>query len=428
MSHFDDCTPDQRFTKTGPDWMYNGVGTIKVIIDWDQRRFIAVATAWQEEDEEFFFDALAEHIDDIPSDVVQIEVGEEGELLKSTADPDEDRTMIPFYPSPSDYPSQVRQTRRKQLVELGRMGVQVDLCEDTSAAGTAPKQVAYKYYINEGNIGIIWDESNCLLRIPKHPNIVPFDSLVIDQVEGQDRVVGFTTPFIPGGTVLDNVSRPFKLKHLKQLTSTIDHLNLTLGIIHGDITPYNLLIDPTTDDLLIFDFNLACRMGWEADDDSSESYDPARNDVKFAAFTLFEIITRDTHLRDENEPHELDASMVLGTAAPPWDKHEDVCLDAPVAEYRRHLDEWMARRAAADAEKQVTSWRQAPGAVDWPGLPEFPEVPFYGTMMRKASQMRQSMVQRGARFVAWQRPPSCALPLPGGKRLLATGEVVEGSQ
>lgn len=53
-----------------------------IIIDWDQRHFTAVATAWKEDEEEFFLDALAEHIDDIPSDVMQIEVGEEGELLK----------------------------------------------------------------------------------------------------------------------------------------------------------------------------------------------------------------------------------------------------------------------------------------------------------------------------------------------------------
>jgi hypothetical protein len=425
MGHFDDCTPDQRFTSTGHDSIYNGVGTIKVIIDWDQRRFIAVATAWKEEDEDFFFDALAEHIDDIPPDIVQIEVGEQGELLNSTAVLDEDPTMVPFYPSPSDYPSPLRRIQRKQLIELDRMGVQVDLCEDTST--TEPTQVAYKYYINEGNIGIIWDESNCLLRIPKHPNIVPFHSLVIDQIEGEDKVVGFTTPFIPGGTVLDNISRPFKLKHLKQLTSTIDYLNLTLGIVHGDITPYNLLIDPTTDDLLVFDFNLACRFD---NDNRSESYDPARNDVKFAAFTLYEIITRDTHLRDENYPHELDASMVLNVdgAAAAWEKHEDVVIDAPVEYYRQHLDEWMARRADADAEGQVRSWSQAPRAVDWPPLPEFPKVPFCGMMISRATQMRQEMVQRGARFVAWQRPSSCALPLPSGKKLLATGEVVEGSR
>jgi hypothetical protein len=68
------------------------------------------------------------------------------------------------------------------------------------------------------NHAIIWHEANCLANIPKHPNIVRFDSLVVDAVEGgEDVVVGFTTKFIPGGTVEDNVSRVFKLKYLKQL-------------------------------------------------------------------------------------------------------------------------------------------------------------------------------------------------------------------
>lgn len=431
MGHFDDCTPDQRFSKTGPDGWHE-TGTLKVIIDWDQRRFIGIATAWKEADEDFFLDALAEHIDDLPSDITKIEVGEEGELLKSTTSLDEDWTKIPFYPSPSDYPAPVRQIRREQLVEISRMGVQVDLCEHKSEAGTPQKQVAFKYYINEGNMAVIWDEANCLLRIPRHPNIIPFYSLVVDHVEGQDKVVGFTTPFIPGGTIDENISRPFKLEHLRQLTSTIDYLNLELGIAHGDITPYNLLIDATTDGLVIFDFNLASRLGWECEDPRRQNYDPDRDDVKFAAFTLYEIITRDTHLRDENYPHELDVAMVLDTQA--WEKHEEVVLDAPVADYRRYLDEWMATRkpdvgdGAREGQQQMpTRWDQAPGAFDWPPLPELPEVPFYGAMIRRPTQIRSEMVRRGAKFLTWQRPPSCALPLPEGEKLLATGEVVEAS-
>ncbi|KAH8753861.1 hypothetical protein F5883DRAFT_574341 [Diaporthe sp. PMI_573] len=431
MGHFDDCTPDQRFTKSGPD-LWHETGTKKVIIDWDQRRFITVGTAWEEEDDEFFFCALAEHIDDIPSDVTRIEVGEHGELLKSMADPDEDQTKIPFYPSRSDYPKQVPQIRRERLVEISRMGVQVDLCEyaSTPGAGLPPQQVAFKYYINEGNMAAIWDEGNCLLRMPKHSNIISFQSLIIDHIEGQDKVVGFTTPFIPGGTIDNNVSRPFKLKHLRQLTSTIDHLNLELDISHGDITPYNLLIDETTDNIIIFDFNLASRIGWEDKDLKTQDYDPARNDVKFAAFTLYEIITRDTHLRDENFPNELDIAMVLDTSD--WEKHEDVVLDAAVEEYRRHLDEWIATRQADLGEgakeeqaQMPTCWNQAPSALDWPSPPELPEVLFIGVMLRVPAQLRRELVQHGTKFLSWPRPPSCALPLPEGKKLLATGKVVE---
>jgi hypothetical protein len=39
--------------------------------------------------------------------------------------------------------------------------------------------------------------------LSKHrPNIVPFDRIVLDEVER--RVVGFTTLFIPGGTLDEN--------------------------------------------------------------------------------------------------------------------------------------------------------------------------------------------------------------------------------
>ncbi|KAG8157460.1 hypothetical protein KVR01_012844 [Diaporthe batatas] len=421
MGHFDHCTPDQRFTITFPD-MVHETGTKKVIIDWDQRRFIAVGTAWKEVDEDFFLCALAEHIDDIPSDVTRIEVGEHGELLKCITDPEEDQTSIPFYPSPSDYPALVPQIRREQLVEISRMGVQVDLCEYASTPGLPPQQVAFKYYINEGNMAVVWDEGNCLLHMPKHPNIIQFHSLVVDQIEGQEKVVGFTTPFIPGGTIEDNISRPFKLKHLRQLTSTIDYLNLELGISHSDITLYNLLIDETTDNIIIFDFNTVGRMG--------RDNDPARNDIKFTAFTLYEIITRDTHLREENYPEELDMPMVLNT--PDWEKHEDVVLDAPVEEYRRHLDEWIATRQAdlgerAEEEKAGIPGgpNQPPNALDWPPLPELPYVLFVGTMLNVRAQIRRELVRNDMKFLTWQRPPSCELPLPEGKKLLATGEVVE---
>ncbi|KAI7782588.1 hypothetical protein LA080_013076 [Diaporthe eres] len=429
MGHFDHCAPDQRFIMFGPD-MWHETGTTKVIIDWDQRRFIAVGTARKEEDDEFYLCALAEHIDDIPSDVTWIEVGEHGELLKSMADPEEDQTKIPFYPSLLDYPRHVPQIRRDQLVEISRMGVQVDLCEyaSTPGAGLPPQQLAFKYYINEGNMAAIWDEGNCLLRMPKHPNIIQFHSLVVDHIEGQDKVVGFTTPFIPGGTIDDNASRPFKLKHLRQLTSTIDYLNLELGISHGDITPYNLLMDETTDNIIIFDFNLASRAGRE--DKDYRTHDPARNDVKFTAFTLYEIITRDTHLRDENYPNELDIAMVLNTSD--WEKHEDVILDATVEEYRRHLEGWIATRQADPGERaeeeqaqMPTCLNRAPSALDWPSPPELPEVLFAGTMLRVRAQLRRELVRHGIKFLSWQRPPSCALPLPEGKKLLATGKVVE---
>lgn len=99
----------------------------------------------------------------------------------------------------------------------------------------------------------------CLWRqLPKHPNIVPFDKIVVDEIDG--NYVGFTNVLIPGETLDENKSRIFKLKWLQQLVGVIDLLNLTYGISHQDVAPRNILIDEEKDNLLIFDFTCSARI------------------------------------------------------------------------------------------------------------------------------------------------------------------------
>ena len=236
MGYFDDCCPDQRFTLDPRSPMATGNpryrnGLIWIVNDWDQRRTITVYTAWEEEDINFIFEALEEHIDDLPADAVWVEISNEGgEVLSCSSNIDDDRALVPFYPSVVDFPRELQRVRRSDLTEIDRLGLQVDLTTYESLPGQM-KRVAFKYYTNKGNMAVFWHEVNCLIRIPKHPNIVPFDSLVVDAVNGEDKVVGFTTDFIPGGTVEDNVSRVFKLKYLKQLTE-VRHLFAYGGITY----------------------------------------------------------------------------------------------------------------------------------------------------------------------------------------------------
>jgi len=127
-----------------------------------------------------------------------------------------------------------------------------------------------------------WDELNLFRRLPPHPNIVPFDRVVLEDMES--RVVGFTTKYIPGGT-LDNPKAPFRFEWIQQLTQLVDFLNLELGIMHQDIAPRNLLIDPDTHKLLLFDFDwAACGKKGLLD---------GRDDVTGVIFTLYELITND---------------------------------------------------------------------------------------------------------------------------------------
>ncbi|KAK0716517.1 hypothetical protein B0T21DRAFT_296186 [Apiosordaria backusii] len=424
MGYFEEYLIDSRFKSSFDSW--NPVsGHYHNVIDWDQRRTITVCTL-EKKDEDFVFEALVELIDDLPADVVKIKVSNDFELLSSSTAVDDDSTIVPFYPSPTDLPSQLPKVHRSELTEIERLGVQADHVTYEPKPGET-KHVVFKYYINEGNIAMFWHEMNCTLRIPSHPNIVPMDRLIVDSATpgGPEKVVGFTTPFIAGGTILDNVSRVFKLKHLKQLITTIDYLNLRLGIVHGDICTWNLLIDPETDDLKVFDFNMGAKLGWEGDKDHLDmfGYDEDRNDVKLAVFTLYEIITRDISFREENELEDLDIAMVLDQDE--WEKHPDVCLEEGVAvsEYRRVLEEWVSARKKT--ENEITYYKQAPEFIDWPGLPEFPLAEFVGSVTRRASQMRSEMIRRGEPFIKWQRPPTAHLPLPEGQRLLATGEVVK---
>lgn len=392
--------------------------------DWDQRRVIGVATSWKEQDKDFIFEALNLHIDDVPPDTTLLEISETGDLILCTSDIFNDGGMVPFYPSVSDLPD-VSILRRPDLIELDRMGVQVDLITPKSSLALESSRLAFKYYTNVGNIAVIWHEMNCMLRISHHPNILTLTSLVVDTIDGDDKVVGFTTPYVAGGTILDNITRVFGLRHLNQLLRAIDYLNLKLGIVHGDIFLHNVLIDPETDELKVFDFNLGSKIGWEGDAENNNvyGYDADRNDVKMAVFTVYEIITRDMHFREENYPSELDISMVLSIST--WQKHSSVKLDADtdVAEYRQLLEAWVGSRMEAD--KKVAHWTEAEMPLDWPPLPEYPLVPVTGSMQRRSSQFRLEMIKYGRQFLRWQRPASCQLPLPPGQFLLTTGQVID---
>lgn len=205
----------------------------------------------------------------------------------------------------------------------------------------------------------------------------------------------------------------------------MDHLNLRLGIVHGDICPWNLLVDAETDNIQLFDFNCAAKLGWEGDEENRLEfrYEPDRNDVKFVIFTVYELITREFCFRREFYPHELDESDVLSKKT--WAKHREAKLDRPVAEYRRVLAEWVKRRAQTD--KEVDHFTKASEPLSWPPLQMEPFMAWDQSPLRKRGRMRSTMVQLGKDFLRWERPATASLPLAEGKRLLATGEVVGGS-
>ncbi|KAJ5781700.1 uncharacterized protein N7518_010183 [Penicillium psychrosexuale] len=378
--------------------------------DWDQLRMIKVKGSAKvlppEEDKECLI--LAQFADHLSPQVRSITVDDDGLLTEVSMDPNEDDTLFVAYlpfsmikSLPGCSLADCRTIYYSELEEIDRLGPSVDLLSYEDESGT-PQRVAFKFNVIQRPLSIrmAWDEVNILKCLPPHPNIVPFDRVVLEDVES--RVIGFTTKYIPGGTLADptNLNVPFRFEWLEQLTQLVDFLNLELGIMHQDIAPRNLLIDPDTNKILLFDFNWAVSR--------KELLLDSRDDVIGVVFTLYEIITNDTHFT--SIPH-WDRQMDMVQSISEWTCNRE--LDSDVSKFRTFLNEWVARRNG-DMERYIN----APNRLTWPDLPTPPDhsVPFQlgntrdgEPYMRTGVRSRRTAMKLGQYCFRWERPPQSRL-------------------
>ncbi|KAJ5443048.1 hypothetical protein N7445_004799 [Penicillium cf. griseofulvum] len=337
--------------------------------DWDQLRWIKVKGTAKlfppGEDSET--SVLAQFADYLSPEVRAITVDDDGLLTGVSTDPEED--------------------------ELDRLGPGVDL---SSYNG---QRVAFKFNPLDmpRRLQISWKEMNLLSKLPLHPNIILFDRIVLEDVES--RVIGFTTKYIPGGTLADP-KRPFRFEWLRQLTQPVDFLNLELGIVHQDIAPRNLLVDPGTDEIILFDFD------WAAN--GKEGLMDGRDDVSGVICTSYEIVTNDTHFT--SIPHwERNKDMVQSIE---WTCHRE--LDSDVSKSREFLNAWVAART----DKATEQYSNTPKRLTWPNLPTPPDynVPFElgvteegETVWRTGGRSRRIALEKEQYCFRWERPPQSRL-------------------
>ncbi|KAI9711552.1 MAG: hypothetical protein M1820_002117 [Bogoriella megaspora] len=371
------------------------------VFDWDQLRWVTIVGTAKlfPRDEDAEIPIFARLVDELPSDAHRATVDDDGFLVSVSTDPENDYTLYVPYLRYSTLESlrDCRTVQYHQLHEIDRLGPGVDLSSYQDEDGNNV-QVAFKFnpWEHITRRQMIWNEIHILKNLPTHPNLVPFDRVVLGGFDS--RVIGFTTKYITGGTLNQNTTIPFRLKWLQQLTNLVDFLNLELGIMHQDIAPRNLLIDPETQDLLLFDFNWAvCG--------SAELLD-GRDDVTGAVFTVYELITNDTHYT--SIPHwERDMNTVQDL--PEW--VPDRQLDSDVSTFRKFLNEWVAtRKADGDMERYLN----APRRLTLPPLPHPPEydVPFEAgatlngkPVPSKGARYRRHAIANGQYCFDWQRPP-----------------------
>lgn len=402
--------PEERLWAGGGSLLAGGPYTWH-ITDFDQRRHFSVtyspAAPVQdvEETEDICLAKLRKHVDDLGADVLGIRFSDpDGPITVSTDEKDDVTWYVNCHPlSALKLPFPVKTILVGSLTELDRLGPQVDLVTyrgDPTVNGVADKtKAAFKYWFIANGMFRKWYELQCWSRLPRdHPHIVPLDAVVLDNARG--GVVGFTSLYVPGGTLRDSaVTRPFRLAWLQQLLSVVDDLNYRYGIMQ-DIAARNLLINDK-ENLCIFDFNFSVMI--------KEHYTPDRDDYKGVVFTLYEIITLDEHFRQV--PHaEQDAEALLRLE---WVKHPDVKLDSHVQAFRQVLDTWLTDRRRREFKLVDT-------CIQWPWMPQEPPAPVLakgpdgavaGTEMRSSVPVliRAELVQMNEPFFKWERPASYRL-------------------
>lgn len=349
-----------------------------------------------EEDRELSI--LARFADYLSPEVRAITVDDDGLLTGVSTNPEEDDTLfLAYIPFPlCGSLADCRTIQYSKLQELDRLGPFIDLVSYENESGISQKVVFKFNVLNKPlRLQMAWDELNILKSLPPHPNIIPFDRVVLEDQES--RVIGFTTKYIPGGT-LANPKIPFRFQWLQQLTQVVDFLNLELGIMHQDIALRNLLIDPCTNSIVLFDFDRAAS--------GKKRLYEGRDDVTSVVFTLYELVTNDTSFSDI--PHS-DRHIDMVQSISEWIVSRE--LDSEVSKFRNFLSEWVAtRRSGGDMERYLN----APHRFTWPDLPTAPDynVPFeMGTTWDGKSnwitghRSRSTAMEMGQYCFRWERPP-----------------------
>ncbi|WEW57639.1 hypothetical protein PRK78_003106 [Emydomyces testavorans] len=378
-----------RFYSPSGSLDYGGPHTW-VVIDWDQRRWFQVTgPAETLPDYEDGVKAVARHVDQLGPDVHSLVISANGDLLSvSSVDP----TWEIRYPEYSGNLENGEVARRSELVEVDRLNVCTDLVE-YHPAHSKKELVVFKYTIIQERVKNIWDELHVLKALKGHESFVPFHRVIIDDVS--EKVLGFTSQYISGGNLEDYRDQPFYFCWLKQLADAVDDLNLRFGLMHQDIAPRNVLIDPQTQDLKLFDFDRSALIG-------SESQELQRDDVGGVIFTVYEALTKDGHYRDvpfdEQEVHKVEALEEWKLVVPLEDGKGGIMA------YRSFLAEWAAVRRTT---RTIKHFSEATNPISWPAYIDPRRFTFEtknGTHY-SVCRKRADALMFGDYVTCWERPP-----------------------
>jgi serine/threonine protein kinase len=263
---------------------------------FDQRRCIAVRGIKEVLSKyEYAVDILNSCADDLLPDDAMIKVSDDMKwLMFSNKDKDDHGRFFPylrFMDQADDVKLDI--VRRSDIREEKIMYWLADIVSYVN--NDDPNHLAvFKIVVHSSQLDRTWNKAHITRALKGHPSIVPFEKFVVDDAE--ERLIGWTSTFIKEGTLEENHSSTyFRLSWLTQMTEIIDDINLKYGIMHRDIAARNFLIDPETQQLLLFDFN----NGMQIEDSSKTPQCHGPSDMDGVIFTIYELLTFNKSFRED---------------------------------------------------------------------------------------------------------------------------------
>ena len=320
------------------------------------------------------------------------------------------RQLFARYPTiaSAQLPVQAKTILRSELIEVDRLWRNVDLVSFTNDAGKTETGI-FKYFTEMARARHHWAEHKLLLHLPPHPLLPRYTRTVLDENSG--RVVGFCAEYFSGRNLLQASPRVLKLSWLKQLMHLVDELNLTCGMVHGDIWPANLMVNEATDEIKLLDFGGAQPL---VEKGTVSGYDNALIDVQKLVTTVYRIIT-----------HKL-PEPTLWAEIPTWDwpQHPDTELDHSIPEYQRLLSDWVATRQErlANGGGQPRRKKQKKMSQGWPCRAKLSEILKFDRALccppYKPPPVKTELAENP--WVTWERPAT--KDLVPGVVMLANGK------
>lgn len=355
--------------------------------------------------------------------------------------------------------SPVTTVSRYGLLELTRLAPHVDL---VAPVWNSDERLVFKHYDSAAGLAEVWNAVQFPLHLAplaaqsdssSNRLVMPIKNLVTHERTRDDRsgrVVGFTVPYYPGGSLADKRRRGevFKLEWTRGLFEVVDEVNLGAGVVHGGVRSGRVFVDEEGRVVLGGWGQARKREGGRKgeaeagleefndlyqDDDLDEGGSGGKKletDVVAAALFVHEMVTRDP--ADDKwmvkQEYLFSGTGLDAILKGPWKAHPKAVLDAGAEEYRTAVVEWLDKR---EKDPRIKEEGTDLGFEEKMPVPEAETVdveeyedPLRGEKVTKAAVSgrrfyRRDAVKQGKPVVGWRRPVTGKVG--EGKRLLVTG-------